>query len=449
MKKKSLVALLVCTMTLASTPVAVFADSYDDQIEAKDKQINKLKTEQADAQAQIDALTADIETVNKKVKELEAKEETLTNETLELQDTIAKLKVRIAKRQEKINAQARDTQVNGQASTFIDAVLGSDSVSEAISRVQAMSTLVGANQDLLKQQQEDEKAVEEKVQENEAKIKELAANQEELANQKEAIANQQAELKVMKASLATEQAKTENDKKDLQAKKAAAEAEAARIKKEQEAAEKARQEAAAKQAAAAKKAQEEAAKQEAAAKEKQTTNTSSSSSDSKADVEESVTTPSNDGSNNGGSSSTEPSTPATPSEPEEEIETPSTGTGGTDHSNSGNMYAYGQCTWYVKSVAPWVGTYWGNGAQWGASAAADGYRVDGSPEAGSVVVFGAGQMVGDWQASGAYGHVAYVQSYNASSNTITITQGGMGFSNPGGPNTQTLSASGFQYIHRY
>ena len=147
MKKKSLVALLVCTMTLASTPVAVFADSYDDQIEAKDKQINKLKTEQADAQAQIDALTADIETVNKKVKELEA------NETLELQDTIAKLKVRIAKRQEKINAQARDTQVNGQASTFIDAVLGSDSVSEAISRVQAMSTLVGANQDLLKQQQ--------------------------------------------------------------------------------------------------------------------------------------------------------------------------------------------------------------------------------------------------------------------------------------------------------
>lgn len=439
MKKKSLVALFICTMTLASTPVAVFADSYDEQIEAKDQQINDLKNEQADAQAQIDALTADIETVNKKVKELEAKEETLTNETLELQDTIAKLKVRIAKRQEKINAQARDTQVNGQASTFIDAVLGSDSVSEAISRVQAMSTLVGANQDLLKQQQADEKAVEEKVQENEAKIKELAANQAELADQKEAIANQQAELKVMKASLAAEQAKTENDKKDLQAKKAAAEAEAARIKKEQEAAEKARQEAAAKQAAAAKKAQEEAAKQTAAAEKQDTPAASTNDSQPEAEVEESVTTPSNDG----GSTSTESS------EPETVVETPSTGSGGKDHSNSGNMYAYGQCTWYVKSVAPWVGTYWGNGAQWGASAAADGYRVDGSPEAGSVVVFGAGQMVGDWQASGAYGHVAYVQSYNASSNTITITQGGMGFSNPGGPNTQTLSASGFQYIHRY
>ena len=439
MKKKSLVALFICTMTLASTPVAVFADSYDEQIEAKDQQINDLKNEQADAQAQIDALTADIETVNKKVKELEVKEETLTNETLELQDTIAKLKVRIAKRQEKINAQARDTQVNGQASTFIDAVLGSDSVSEAISRVQAMSTLVGANQDLLKQQQADEKAVEEKVQENEAKIKELAANQAELADQKEAIANQQAELKVMKASLAAEQAKTENDKKDLQAKKAAAEAEAARIKKEQEAAEKARQEAAAKQAAAAKKAQEAAAKQTAAAEKQDTPAASTNDSQPEAEVEETVSTPSNDG----GSTSTESS------EPETVVETPSTGSGGKDHSNSGNMYAYGQCTWYVKSVAPWVGTYWGNGAQWGASAAADGYRVDGSPEAGSVVVFGAGQMVGDWQASGAYGHVAYVQSYNASSNTITITQGGMGFSNPGGPNTQTLSASGFQYIHRY
>ncbi len=37
------------------------------------------------------------------------------------------------------------------------------------------------------------------------------------------------------------------------------------------------------------------------------------------------------------------------------------------------------------------GTYWGNGAQWGASAAADGYTVNGTPAAGAVVVFAAGQ----------------------------------------------------------
>jgi surface antigen len=113
------------------------------------------------------------------------------------------------------------------------------------------------------------------------------------------------------------------------------------------------------------------------------------------------------------------------------------------------MYAWGQCTWYVKNRAPWVGTYWGNGAQWGASAAADGYTVNGTPAAGSVVVFAAGQSVGGvWTADGVYGHVAYVESYDAASNTITISQGGMGFSSPGGPNTATMSASGYTYIHR-
>lgn len=129
--------------------------------------------------------------------------------------------------------------------------------------------------------------------------------------------------------------------------------------------------------------------------------------------------------------------------------TVNTGGSGKDHSSSGNMYAVGQCTWYVKNRAPWVGTYWGNGAQWGASAAADGYTVNGTPAAGAVVVFAAGQSVGgEWTADGTYGHVAYVESYDPASNTITISQGGMGFPSPTGPNTATMNASGYTYIHR-
>ncbi|WP_347301058.1 CHAP domain-containing protein [Enterococcus diestrammenae] len=98
----------------------------------------------------------------------------------------------------------------------------------------------------------------------------------------------------------------------------------------------------------------------------------------------------------------------------------------------------------MKSVAPWVGTYWGNGNQWGYSAAADGYRVDSSPEVGSVAVFAAG-FAG---ANAVYGHVAYVESVNGDG-TITISQGGMGFATPAGPNYRTMSASGLQFIHRY
>ena len=67
----------------------------------------------------------------------------------------------------------------------------------------------------------------------------------------------------------------------------------------------------------------------------------------------------------------------------------------TQHANS---YPWGQCTWGVKVLAPWVGDYWGNAAQWAASAAAAGFRTGTAPVAGSVIV---------WN-DGGYGHVAYV-----------------------------------------
>lgn len=122
---------------------------------------------------------------------------------------------------------------------------------------------------------------------------------------------------------------------------------------------------------------------------------------------------------------------------------------GAAHGNvAGNSYAWGQCTWYVKQVAPWAGNNWGNGGQWGASAAAAGFKVDHTPAAGAIIVFLPGQSVGgQWTADGAYGHVGYVQSVNGSQ--VTITQGGMGFSNPAGPNNQTISNAGsYLYIHR-
>ncbi|WDF83159.1 CHAP domain-containing protein [Lacticaseibacillus pabuli] len=122
------------------------------------------------------------------------------------------------------------------------------------------------------------------------------------------------------------------------------------------------------------------------------------------------------------------------------------GAAGGSYSSSGNTYPWGQCTWYAKQRSGWAGNGWGNGAQWGASAAAQGFTVNHTPAAGSLVVFGAGQMVGNWQADPAYGHVAYVES--VSGDSITISQGGMGFGNPAGPNTQTISGAGnFSYVH--
>ncbi len=72
-----------------------------------------------------------------------------------LKQEIADLKVRI-EREEAIQKQARDVQVNGQSTNFIDA-LEADSLTDAIGRVQAMTTIVNANKDLVDQQKADQK----------------------------------------------------------------------------------------------------------------------------------------------------------------------------------------------------------------------------------------------------------------------------------------------------
>lgn len=70
----------------------------------------------------------------------------------------------------------------------------------------------------------------------------------------------------------------------------------------------------------------------------------------------------------------------------------------TSNAQSANMYPIGQCTWGVKELAPWAYTYWGNGGDWAASAAADGFTIGTVPVVGAIAVW----------SDGGYGHVAYV-----------------------------------------
>ena len=77
-----------------------------------------------------------------------------------------------------------------------------------------------------------------------------------------------------------------------------------------------------------------------------------------------------------------------------------------------NPYPVGQCTWGVKSLAPWVGDWWGNGGDWSANAAAQGYSTGTTPTVGSVVCW----------TDGGYGHVAYVTAVDYASNQIQVLE---------------------------
>ena len=81
---------------------------------------------------------------------------------------------------------------------------------------------------------------------------------------------------------------------------------------------------------------------------------------------------------------------------------------GVQHAGA-DSYAWGNCTEYVYNritqLGGHIGQFMGNGGQWGATAAAQGYYVTSHPSKGYAVSFPAG-VAG---ASSEYGHVAFVE----------------------------------------
>ena len=83
-----------------------------------------------------------------------------------------------------------------------------------------------------------------------------------------------------------------------------------------------------------------------------------------------------------------------------------------------STYYAGQCTSFVKARISWVGPYWGNATDWGASATNAGRVVNRTPSVGSIAWFKAGMPTAD----PTYGHVAIVTAINGNG-TVHIIEG--------------------------
>ena len=109
-----------------------------------------------------------------------------------------------------------------------------------------------------------------------------------------------------------------------------------------------------------------------------------------------------------------------------------------------NTYPVGQCTWGVKSLAPWAGNNWGNAKDWIASAQAAGHSVGTTPVAGAIAVWP--------NDGGGYGHVAYVTSASGV-NSIQVMEsnyaGNMLIGNYRGTFDPTSSAHGGSVYYIY
>ena len=357
------------------------AETTDDKIAAQDNKISNLTAQQQEAQKQVDQVQEQVSAIQTEQSNLQSENDRLQEESKKLEGEITELSKNIVSRNDSLQKQARSAQTNGAATNYINTIVNSKSITEAISRVAAMSEIVSANNKMLEQQKADKKAISEKQVANNDAINTVIANQQKLADDAQSLTTKQAELKAAELNLAAEKATAEDEKASLLEKKAAAEAEAK----------------AAAEAEAAYKAKQASQQQTVVASgnttftaQVQALSTISSSSSSESSSSE--------------SSSSSASTEST-------SYTPAPVTHRPTYSTNASSYPTGECTWGAKTLAPWAGDYWGNGAQWATSAAAAGFRTGSTPQVGAIAC---------WN-DGGYGHVAVVTAVQ-STTSIQVSE---------------------------
>lgn len=382
MKKKLFATILLSTVALAQVAVVagVSADSTDDKIAAQDNKINSINQQQQSAQAQVDQIQGQVSEIKKQQADLQAENDRLNDESEKLSAEIDELSKNIVARQESLANQARSAQTTGTATSYINAIVSSGSLTEAISRISAMNEIADANNKMLQEQKRDKEEIAKKQKENNDAINTVIANKQQLDDDAQALTTKEADLKVAQLNLAAEKSTAENEKNALVQQKAEAEKAA--------------------EAAAAAEAAYRAKQKEQQAAVKASANTTL-----QAQVQAAAQTPAASG------APAAPAAPAAQATTQKVAAAPAATTSRPTYSSSASSYPVGECTWGAKVLAPWAGDYWGNGGQWAASAAAAGFRTGSQPQVGAIAC---------WN-DGGYGHVAVVTAVQ-STTSIQVSE---------------------------
>ena len=203
MKKKLISALLLSTVVLtsASTAFVAVADETDDKIASQDAKIASTKSAEATAQTEVTNIQSQVDTLSSKQSALKKETDDLLKESEKLQVKIGDLTKEIKERDEALKAQARSAQTDGSATSYVDAVINSKSLSDVVTRVSAMRTVVKANNDMMKQQETAKADLDKAEKTNQAKSNEGYKLLAQMEDQDKTIETQQGQLKFDKLNL--------------------------------------------------------------------------------------------------------------------------------------------------------------------------------------------------------------------------------------------------------
>lgn len=238
MKKKFITfstSVMIGMGSLLAVP-AVSAENIDSQRQEIQKSIDEAKTELGDLQAQrskieekISSIENAIEENKLKITEADEQIKTTKAEVERLNAEIALIEERINTRNNILKDRAVSFQENGGQVRYLDVILGSSSFSDFIDRIDAVATIVEADQSLIEAHNADKTELEEKQKNVNSKLADLNSLKVELEGMQMHINDQKAQSEALKQELIQKENANEQELADLKQKDAelAAQAQAA------------------------------------------------------------------------------------------------------------------------------------------------------------------------------------------------------------------------------
>nr|WP_237728999.1 peptidoglycan DL-endopeptidase CwlO [Bacillus halotolerans] len=212
-------------------------------IEAKEKELTELQENQSKIEKELKDINAKALDTSNKIDDKKEENDKTKEEIKKLKKEIKETEARIEKRNEILKKRVRSLQESGGSQGYIDVLLGSTSFGDFISRATAVSSIVDADKDLIKQQEQDKAKLEDseadlndKLKEVQAALAKLETMQKDLDKQLDEKDKLFDEAKESQKKTAKAISELKSEAADLANQKADTEEEQARIKKQQEAA---------------------------------------------------------------------------------------------------------------------------------------------------------------------------------------------------------------------
>ncbi|OZS79087.1 peptidase M23 [Tetzosporium hominis] len=231
--RKVKIATWLTAATLLFTSGTVSAASLDElkeQQQQLEQQKNDLNSSIKEKKGEIQQKASEIETIEGKVKKLSdeivstekkidevlAQIATTEKEIADLKESIEELKLKIEERDELLKERLRATQVNGSSVDYISVFLGAESFIDLIDRFSAVTTLMEADRQILRDQANDKKQLEDEKALVEQKLQQQENRKAELVDLKKSLDGQRAQMNTLLDELEAEQNKLKTEQQAME-----------------------------------------------------------------------------------------------------------------------------------------------------------------------------------------------------------------------------------------